>query len=195
MNVSTMKQHQNIKNQIINTKDINILHAIDTAPALNKFLDRRKFLLDNKKQILDDIKNKGAFDMGADWLRKNTPFSSINDTMVASINPNQNKRFLKYMTCSGVGRIAAIQAVFPDGIKIKIATVRVPYNLQKRLVAVNNLYLYGDRFQNLKKYHIDLKRSAGFIAITRGKYSTSKNYGRQTYLKSRKNKFNLFKVK
>tara|TARA_B100001093_G_C26433873_1_gene845202 strand:+ start:47 stop:724 length:678 start_codon:yes stop_codon:yes gene_type:complete len=185
------KQHSTIKKGIVNTKDINILHAIDTLPALNKFLDRRKFLIDHKKEIIDDVKKYGAFDMGAVWLRKNTPFSSINDTLVATINPNQNKRYTKFITCSGVGRIAAIQAVFPAGVKIKIDCIKVPFNLQKRLVAVNNLYLYGDRFQNLKKYHIDIKE----ISITRGKYSTSKNYGRKTYLKSRKKRFNFFKVK
>ena len=40
--------------------------------------------------------------------------------------------------------------MFPKGIKIKVDVGTIPYSLEKRLVAVNSLYLYGKRFENLK---------------------------------------------
>lgn len=176
------RQHKCIKKQIIDTKDINILHAIDTYPALEKFNERRKFILENKVRIKEQVKNTGFFNLASTWLRKFSPFASINDTMVASIFPRGNST--KYITCSGVGRIAALQAVFPSGIKIEIDVVRVPYSLQKRLVAINSLYLYGERFNNLEKYGIFFEE----ILFTRNKSFTSKLYKRSKYLKSRKRK-------
>ena len=176
-------KHKTIKTKIINSKDINILHSIDRKPALKKFLRRMKFLKKNKNNISKIVKKEGFLDLSVDWIRKDSPFSSINNEIVIEINPKGNTK--KYITASGVGRIAAIQAAFPNGIKIKVDSGTVPFTLQKRLVAINSLYLHGERFKNLKKYKIDVKE----IIITKKKSKTQKRYNRKSFLKTRKKKF------
>jgi len=176
-------RHKTIKIKIINSKDINILHAIDRKPALKKFLRRMKFLKKNKKNINNIVKITGFLDLSVGWIRKDSPFSSINNEIVIEINPKN--KIKKYITASGVGRIAAIQAAFPNGIKIKVDSGTIPFSLQKRLVAINSLYLHGERFKNLKKYKIDVKE----IIITKKKSKTHKQYNRKSFLKTRKKKF------
>ena len=177
--------HKTIKTKIINSKDINILHSIDRKPALKKFNRRRKFLLKNKKNIDKIVKKHGFLNLEESWIRKDSPFSSINNEIVMLIRPNKKDR--KYITASGVGRIAAIQSVFPKGIKIKVDVGTIPYSLEKRLVAVNSLYLYGKRFENLKKYNIRVKE----IIYKRKRSKTAKRYNRKSFLKTRKRKFRL----
>ena len=118
-------------------------------------------------------------------LEKNSPFSSINNEIAITIRPKGKTK--KYVTASGVGRIAAIQSAFPKGIKIKVDVGTVPYSLEKRLVAINSLYLYGGRFENLKQYNIHIKE----IIYKRKKSKTSKRYNRKSFLKTRKKKFRL----
>lgn len=178
-------KHKTIKTKIINSKDINILHSIDRPPALQKFNRRRKFLKKNQKNIEKMVKKRGFLDLSVDWIRKNSPFSSINNEIVITIRPKGKRK--KYVTASGVGRIAAIQAAFPKGIKIKVDVGTVPYSLEKRLVAINSLYLYGERFENLKQYNIHVKE----ILYKRKKSKTAKRYNRKSFLKTRKKKFRM----
>ena len=177
--------HKTIKTKIINSKDINILHSIDREPALKKFLRRTKFLKKNKKNIEKLVKKEGFLDLSVDWIRKDSPFSSINKEIVLEINPKGKTK--KYITASGVGRVAAIQSAFPNGIKIKVDSGTIPFGLQKRLVAINSLYLHGDRFKNLKQYNIDVKE----IIFTKKKSKTQKRYNRKSFLKTRKKIFRL----
>ena len=177
--------HKTMKTKIINSKDINILHSIDRPPALQKFNRRRKFLKKNQKNIEKIVKKRGFLDLSVDWIRKNSPFSSINNEIVITIRPKGKRK--KYVTASGVGRIAAIQAAFPKGIKIKVDVGTVPYSLEKRLVAINSLYLYGGRFENLKQYNIHVKE----ILYKRKKSKTAKRYNRKSFLKTRKKKFRM----
>jgi len=51
----------------------------------------------------------------------------------------------------------AIKIVFPEGIKIRTKVGQVDNCLKKRLHSINNLYIYGLRFSNLKKFNIDEK--------------------------------------
>ena len=85
-----------IKTKIINSKDINILHSIDRKPALKKFLRRTKFLKKNKKNISKIVKKEGFLDLSVDWIRKDSPFSSINNEIVIEINPKGNtKKYIR----------------------------------------------------------------------------------------------------
>lgn len=167
------------KTKVINTKDILLLHTIDRKPALNKFLDRRNFLLKNKKKINELIKKEGSLDL-RNKIFDNSPFKSINNELVAEINYSNNK--IKYITCSGVGRIAAIQSVFKEGINITIDVLNIHYDLQKKMIAVHSLFIYNNRFDHLKKYNIKQEE----IIFDKKKNKTYKKYNRKPFLKIQK---------
>jgi hypothetical protein len=131
----------------INSKDVNLLHSIDRKSALNKLHKRIKFLKQHKTKIKQLEKQHGFIDLSLDMFQTE-PFLSINSEMVVKITKN------KYLTLSGVGRICAIKVVFPEGINIKLNIGHVDNCLEKRLHSINNLYIYGLRFENLKKYKI-----------------------------------------
>lgn len=176
------KRNNTKKTEIVNTKDINLLHSIDRKQALNKFNNRRKFLIDHKKELEEMLKKNGHIHLRDDFF-KDTPFKSINNEVLVEINYDGKKK--KYITASGVGRIAAFHAVFKKGTKVKMDILKVPFSLQKRLVAVNNLYIYGDRFQNLKKYDIFPKE----IIFTKKQPKYTKRYNRKRFVKTQKKKF------
>lgn len=174
-------KHKNMKKRIINSKDINILHSIDRDTAIQKLKKRIHFLKKNKLEINQIIKKTKYLDLVSP-LFENSPFGSINEETIAEINYQKNKN--KYLTISGVGRIGAIQSVFPNGIPIKINVINIPYNLQKSLVAINNVYLYENRFDNLTQFKINTEE----INYQR-KPRTKKKYRRKKFLKSMKKKF------
>ena len=119
------------------------------------------------------------------WIRKNSPFKSVNNEIVMTIKPAG--KIKKYLTGSGVGRLAAIQSVFPKGVKIKVDVGTIPYSLEKRLVAINSLFIYSKRFDNLKKYNIHVKE----IIYKRKRKRTAKRYNRKRFLKTRKKNLGL----
>jgi len=170
------------KTDIVNTADINLLHSIDRKPALEKFNKRRKFLLSNKNKLKEMIKEMGYIDLRNKFFEE-SPFKSINNELLVEIKYEGNKK--KYITASGVGRVAAFHSVFKKGIKVKMDILKVHYSLQKRLVAVNNLYIYGNRFDNLKKYNIKQNE----IIFTRRKPKTYKRYNRKRFVKTQKRRF------
>jgi hypothetical protein len=178
------KKNKTMNRQIVNSKEINILHSIDRDTSINKLKQRIKFLKDIKQDINLEIKNKSYLNLNTK-LFDNSSMGSINEEVVAQINYSKNNH--KYLTISGVGRIAAIQSVFPNGIPIKINVVTINYNLQKSLVAINNLYLYSNRFQNLKKMNITVNE----IKYNR-KPKTKKVYRRKNYIKSMNKKLRNF---
>ena len=98
-----------------------------------------------------------------------SPFKSINSEEIAEIKKN------KYVTLSGVGRICAIKMVFPEGLNIKIKVGKLDECLRNRLRSINNLYIYGLRFNNLSK--LDEKE----IIITK-KSDTTKCYKRGKFV-------------
>ena len=86
------------------------------------------------------------------------------------------------MTASGVGRVAALQSVFVNGIAVKVDVLKVHYDLQKRLVAVNNLYIYGHRFKNLRQYNITQNE----IVFTKRNPKHTKKYNRRRFVNTQK---------
>lgn len=177
------QHHSNTKKtEIVNTNDINLLHSIDRKPALDKLHKRRKFLLANKKTLEEMIKKNGYLDLRDNFF-EDSPFKSINNELLVEIKYDGKKK--KYVTASGVGRVAAFHSVFKKGINVRMDVLKVHYSLQKRLVAVNNLYIYGNRFQNLKKLSIYPEE----IIFTRKKPKTYKRYNRKRFVKTQKRKF------
>ena len=172
-----IKNHRTSKLEIVNSKNINLLHSIDRGPALEKLKKRVNFLRKNKKEIKEMEKNNGSVDLMSKFF-KNSPFKSINSEMVAEIEKN------KYVTLSGVGRIGAFKIVFPEGIKVKIRVGQVDDCLKKRLNSINKLYIYGLRFNNLKRFDIDEKE-----ILMKKPLSTKRCYKRGKFLKSKKKKF------
>ena len=160
---------------IVNTKYINLLHSIDRTPALEKLKKRVDYLKENKDEILNLEKENGYVDLSSDFF-KNSPFASINAELIAKVGKD------KYVTLSGVGRIGAFKIAFPNGIKVKIDIGRkLDKCLIKRLVAINAMYIYSDRFSNLAKYGINEKE----IILPRHA-DTKKCYDRSKYLKTQK---------
>jgi hypothetical protein len=172
-----IRNHHSSKLEIVNSKNINLLHSIDRGPALEKLKKRVNFLRKNKKEIKEMEKKNGSVDLMSNFF-KNSPFKSINSEMVAEIEKN------KYVTLSGVGRIGAFKMVFPEGIKVKIRVGQVDDCLKKRLNSINKLYIYGLRFNNLKRFSIDEKE-----ILMKKPLSTKRCYKRGKFLKSRKKKF------
>ena len=126
-------------------------------------------------------KKNGYVDLLSKFF-KNSPFKSINSEVVDEIEKD------KYVTLSGVGRIGAIKIVFPEGIKIRTKLGQVDNCLKKRLHSINNLYIYGLRFSNLKKFNIDEKE-----ILMKKRLNTKKCYRRGKFLK-RRTKIFLSKV-
>ena len=172
-----IRNHRSSNLEVINSKDVNLLHSIDREPAMKKLKSRVDFLRKNKKEIKEIEKKNGYVDLMSNFF-KNSPFRSINSEVVAEIEKD------KYVTLSGVGRIGAIKIVFPEGIKIKIRVGRVDDCLKKRLNSINKLYIYGLRFNNLKQFNIDEKE-----ILIKKPLSTKRCYRRGKFLKSRKKKF------
>lgn len=172
-----IKNHSSGKIESINSKNINLLHSIDRGPALEKLKKRIKFLKKNKEIIKQMEKKSGSVDLMSDFF-KNSPFKSINAEQIAELDKSG------FITLSGVGRIGAIKSVFPEGINIKIRVGQVDDCLKKRLQAINNLYIYGLRFNNIK--NLNIKENE--IKINK-KMTTKKCYRRGKFIKSRKKKF------
>ena len=172
-----IKNHASSKIETINCKDVNLLHSIDRGPALEKLKKRVEFLRKNKKEIKEMEKKNGYVDLLSNFF-KNSPFKSINSEVVAEIEKD------KYVTLSGVGRIGAIKIVFPEGIKIRTKVGQLDNCLKKRLHSINNLYIYGLRFSNLKKFNIDEKE-----ILMKKRLNTKKCYKRGKFLKKRTKKF------
>jgi len=172
-----IRTHRSSKLEIVNSKNINLLHSIDRGPALEKLKKRANFLRKNKKEIKEMEKKDGYVDLMSKFF-KNSPFKSINSEMIAEIEKN------KYVTLSGVGRIGAFKIIFPEGIKVKIRVGQVDDCLKKRLNSINKLYIYGLRFDNVKKFDIDEKE-----ILMKKPLSTKRCYRRGKFLKSRKKKF------
>ena len=172
-----IRNHSTTKIETVNSKDINLLHSIDRTPALEKLKKRVEFLRKNKKEIKEMEKKNGYVDLLSNFF-KNSPFKSINSEVVAEIEKD------KYVTLSGVGRIGAIKIVFPEGIKIRTKVGQVDNCLKKRLHSINNLYIYGLRFSNLKKFNIDEKE-----ILMKKRLNTKKCYKRGKFLKRRTKKF------
>ena len=79
-----IRNHRTSKLEIVNSKNINLLHSIDRGPALEKLKKRVNFLRKNKKEIKEMEKNNGSVDLMSKFF-KNSPFKSINSEMVAEI--------------------------------------------------------------------------------------------------------------
>jgi hypothetical protein len=107
----------------------------------------------------------------------NSPFVSINSEIIAEV---ANKKFV---TLSGVGRIGAIKIVFPTGLRIKIIVGNLDAFLKKRLIALNNMFIYSNRFSNLKKYGINEKE-----IIDSKRIVTKKCYKRGKFIKRQSRK-------
>lgn len=158
--------------QIINSIAINLLHSIDRKTALDKLKKRVDFLKEHKSEIKELEKINGFVDLTSEFFI-NSPFKSINAELIAQVNKNS------YVTLSGVGRIGAIKIVFPEGIKLKIEVGKnIDSCLKKRLVDINNLYIYSDRFANLNRYNIHEKE----IFIPK-RVNTKKCYNRKKFVK------------
>ena len=163
---------------IVNTKDINLLHSIDRTPDLEKLKKRVDYLKENKNEILALEKEHGHVDLSSDFFI-NSPFASINAELVAKVSKD------KYVTLSGVGRIGAFKIAFPGGIKVKIEIgKKLDKCLAKRLVAINAMYIYSDRFANLSRYGINEKE-----IILKKHVDTKKCVNRTGYLKTQKKRF------
>ena len=175
------EKNKTTRTKIINTKDINILHSIDRDSALKKFEKRKRFLEDNKETINNIIQEDKYLSLSSKFFH-DSPFDSINEEVMAQINYNGNHT--KYITISGVSRIAALQSVFKNGINIKLNVITINYKLQRRLVSINNLYIYGDRFNNLKKYDVIVNE----IVYKNKNKNKTKKYSRNNYLKTMKTK-------
>ena len=172
-----MNNHANTKTiSIVNSKDINLLHSIDRAPAIKKLLDRVHFLKKHKEEIKMLERKNGFVDLSSE-LFLNSPFASINSEIIAEV---ANKKFV---TLSGVGRIGAIKIVFPAGLRIKIIVGNLDACLKKRLIALNNMFIYSNRFSNLKKYGINEKE-----IIDSKRIVTKKCYKRGKFIKRQSRK-------
>jgi hypothetical protein len=145
-----MRHHHSTTIKTVNSKDINLLHAIENEPAIKKLLERAHFLKTHMEEIKMLEKKNGFVDLTSTFFL-NSPFASIDSEIIAEV---VNK---KYITLSGVGRIGAIKIVFPEGLRIKITVAKLDGCLKKRLIAVNNIFIYSNRFSNLKKYGINEK--------------------------------------
>lgn len=168
--IDTRKERKSI--EIVNSKYINLLHSIDRQPALDKLKNRVQFLKDNKTILKHQSKINGFIDLTSDFFL-NSPFQSINAELIAEINKTS------YLTLSGVGRIAAIKIVFPEGINVKIEVGKHIDNcLKKRLVAVNSMFIYSNRFDNLKRYSINEKE-----IILNKRIMTKKCHSRKLFIK------------
>jgi hypothetical protein len=166
-----IKNHRTAKLTIVNSNNINLLHSIDRKPALEKLMSRVKFLKDNREEIKKMEKKDGYVNLSSKFFSK-SPIKSLNSESIIQINEK------RYVTRDGVGRIAAIKIVYPEGIKLKVKVGQVDDCLKKRLNSINKLYIYGLRFQNLKKFNIDEKE----IKLCK-KYNTKKCYKRGKFLK------------
>jgi hypothetical protein len=162
--------------KIVNSKDINLLHSIDRAPAIKKLLDRVHFLKKHKEEIKMLERKNGFVDLSSE-LFLNSPFASINSEIIAEVANN------KFVTLSGVGRIGAIKIVFPAGLRIKIIVGTVDACLKKRLISLNNMFIYSKRFSNLKKYGINEKE-----IIDSKRILTKKCYKRGKFIKRQSRK-------
>lgn len=161
-----------ISTGIINSKYIHLLHSIDRQTALDKLKNRIDFLKNNKNILKQQEKTNGFIDLTSDFFL-NSPFQSINAEVIAEINKTN------YLTLSGVGRIAAIKIIFPEGIKIKIEVGKNIDNcLKKRLVAINSMYIYSNRFSNLERYSIIEKE-----IILKNRNVTKKCHNRKLFIK------------
>lgn len=169
--------HRTSSIQTIQSNNINLLHAIDRKPALDKLKRRVQFLKKHKDYIKEIQRVKGYIDLTSDFFI-NSPFKSITPEKIAEIKKN------KYVTLSGVGRICAIKIVFPEGLKINVGVGTLDACLIKRLISVNNLFIYGLRFNNLRKYNINEKE----ILINK-KSDTRKCYRRRKFLTNRNKSF------
>ncbi len=167
-----IKNHGTAKMKIVDSNDINLLHAIDRPPALEKLEKRVEFLKQNKETIEKMIKKDGYINLSSKFF-KNSPIKSLRPETIIEIAKN------RYLTQDGVGRIASIKIVFPKGIKLKVKVGQVDDCLKKRLNSINKLYIYGLRFKNLKHLNINEKE----IKLYKKKYSTKKCYKRGKYLK------------
>jgi hypothetical protein len=164
---------------IVNSNNINLLHSIDRETSIKKTLNRAKFLKTNKKDLKSLEKKNGFIDLTSSFFL-NSPFASINQEQIVELSKN------KYVTISGVGRIAAIKMAFPEGIKLQMKVGKIDDCLKKRLIAINNLYIYGNRFANLYKYGIQEKEIMYCKHI-----NTKKCYRRGKFLTKRTKKFKL----
>jgi hypothetical protein len=172
-----MHHHAHLKTiKTVNSKDINLLHSIDRVPAIKKLLDRVHFLKTHKEEIKMLERKNGFVDLSSD-LFINSPFASINSEIIAEVAHK------KYLTLSGVGRIGAIKIVFPAGLNIKIVVGNVDGCLKKRLISINSIFIYSNRFSNLKKYGINEKE-----IIDPKRIVTKKCYKRGKYLKRQSRK-------
>lgn len=143
-----MRTHRSSSVQTIRSNNINLLHSIDRKPALDKLKRRVDFLKNNKQLIKETERIKGYVDLASDFFQ-DSPFKSITPETAAEITKN------KYMSLAGIGRICAIKIVFPEGLKIKLTVGKLDACLVKRLISINNLFIYELRFNNLRKYNID----------------------------------------
>lgn len=172
-----MNHHAHTKTiNTVNSKDINLLHSIDRAPAIKKLLDRVHFLKKHKEEIKMLERKNGFVDLSSE-LFLNSPFASINSEIIAEV---ANKKFV---TLSGVGRIGAIKIVFPGGLRIKIIVGNLDACLKKRLISLNNMFIYSNRFSNLKKYGINEKE-----IIDSKRIVTKKCYKRGKFIKRQSRK-------
>ena len=170
-----IKHHSHSKIlKVVNSNHINLLHSIDRTTAVEKLLKRANYLKKHREEIKDLEKQNGFVDLSSEFFL-NSPFVSINSEIVAEVANN------KYMTISGVGRIGAIKIIFPEGLKIKIVVGKLDECLNKRLIALNNLFIYSNRFSNLRKYGIDEQE---IIKSTRA----TKCYRRGKFLKTQRKK-------
>lgn len=172
-----IKTHRTSSIQTIQSNHINLLHSIDRKPALDKLKRRVDFLKKHKDYIKETQRVKGYVDLTSDFFI-NSPFKSISSEKLAEIKKN------KYVTLSGVGRICAIKIVFPEGLKIKVNVGTLDACLIKRLISVNNLFIYGLRFNNLRKYNINEKE-----ILIKKKSDTKKCYKRGKFLTKRNKSF------
>ena len=172
-----MNHHAHTKTiKIVNSKDINLLHSIDRAPAIKKLLDRVHFLKKHKEEIKMLERKNGFVDLSSE-LFLNSPFASINSEIIAEVADK------KFVTLSGVGRIGAIKIVFPAGLRIKIIVGTLDACLKKRLISLNNMFIYSNRFSNLKKYGINEKE-----IIDSKRILTKKCYKRGKFIKRQSRK-------
>ena len=165
-----MNHHAHTKTiKTVSSKDINLLHSIDRSPAIKKLLDRVHFLKKHKEEIKMLERKNGFVDLSSE-LFLNSPFASINSEIIAEVTKKN------FVTLSGVGRIGAIKIVFPEGLRIKIIVGNLDSCLKKRLISLNNMFIYSNRFSNLKKYGInekeiiDCKRILTKKCYKRGKF-------------------------
>lgn len=164
-----IKNHNTSLILVVNSNDINLLHSIDRPPALEKLKQRVEFLKKNKNEIKNLEKENGFINLSSKFFI-NSPIKSLNPEVIAEIKKN------RYVTLDGVGRVAAIKLVFPEGIKLKLKVGKVDNCLKKRLNSINKLYIYGQRFKNVK----DLNEKE--IKLSR-RYNTKKCYRRGKFLK------------